>query len=154
MSKLPPPLIGTARLLEYAIIDPSIVFTSRQLLYVDGKSLGSVPRLALCRDLSNQEIHLFHCDEEWTVLGISGRGSSIEVKEAAERSYQGLSEKWIAAPYSDDQVAHYLEEQWGGLRCSFCQNWPWEMQKLFPGPSIGICDNCIRSFHKALEKKN
>jgi len=43
----PPRLLDSARLLQYAVIDASIGFRGRTLLFVDGKELGRVPQLDL-----------------------------------------------------------------------------------------------------------
>jgi hypothetical protein len=151
VARLPPPLIGTARLLEYAIVDRSIMFTGSQRLYVDGELLGRVPRLAICQEMSSGDTLLFRCDRNWNVLAVSGSGTAAQVKATAERAYEGLSKKWIASPYSEEQVQRYLNRQWGGQRCSFCGKWPWQIEKLFASQSGCICDNCVRSFHASLD---
>ena len=140
-------MIGAARLLEYAIIDSSVVFTACQALYVDGNLLGPVPQLAICRDLSNEEIQLFHCDKKWNVLGVSGCGTLREIEKTAERGYRGLSGKWLVSPYSEEDLNRYMEVHWGKQRCSFCGRWPWQLQKLFVGADVGICNDCVDSFH-------
>src|SRR6266536_2135910 len=149
--RLPPAIFGTARLLEYAIVDNSVVFTGRQSLFVDGKLLGAVPFLALCRDLVSEEINLFHCNLRWKVIGVSGGSTIVGTKELAERAYCGISTKWTTSPYTEDQVVQQLEKTWGRHRCSFCQKWPWDVQQIFEGPRSSICDECIGSFAKILE---
>src|SRR5580658_632724 len=146
MIKQPPPILGTACLLEFAIIDPSVVFTGHQTLYVDGKLLGAVPHLAVCRDLGSEELYMFHCDRKWNVIAVSGSGTITEIKETAERAYRGFSTKWTMSPYTEDQISQYLLKTWGKLRCSFCQQWPWNIQKIFKGTNTYICGECVRSF--------
>jgi len=81
----PPPVIGSARLLEYAMIDSSIVFTGRSVIYVDGKLLGPVPRLAVCQVITGSEIILYHCDEEWDILAATSDKTVIEAMAQESR---------------------------------------------------------------------
>src|ERR1700746_3184366 len=96
MALPPPPVISSARVLHYAIVDKSIVFRDRTRLYVGGVLLGRVPRLAICENLGEDiGTLLFHCNSKWEVLGTSGGASVAETKEHAERNYPGIGKKWV-----------------------------------------------------------
>lgn len=149
----PPPVIGSSRLLEYAAIDSSIVYTGYIVLYVDGILLGPVPRIAVCQDLYDQGIVLFLCNENWEVRGVCSEDTLSDAKKTADRCYRGLSEKWLVSPYSDEEVTRYWDQRSkAGERCSFCQRRFWEFQKLYtvPDTEIGICDICIKSLYQDL----
>lgn len=98
----PPTVLDDARVLEYAIIDSTVQYTGRLNLYVNDKRLNAVPCLAICENVDDGELLLFHCDENWNVLGIqawNGPGSSDvtsidDVKRRAEDFYTGISAKW------------------------------------------------------------
>ena len=93
--QLPPPGIGSARVLCYAFVD-DIAYRKWGSLYSDGVLVEKVPRLAICVNLG-KDIGplLFHCDEEWNVLGTSGAETVDEVKLRAEKNYPGVGSRWI-----------------------------------------------------------
>jgi len=98
----PPAVIDGARVLEYAIVDPSVRYTGRLHLYHGDTRVGPVPRLAIGQNPDMKELLLLHCDEHWNVLGAQiwnapGQGtvtSVDEVKARAENYYAGISAKW------------------------------------------------------------
>ena len=144
----PPPVIGSDRVLEYAVIGPSMTFTGRMTIYVDGKLLGPVPRLAVCQERDGARVILYHCDETWDVLAISSGESLCEVKERAERAYTGLAGHWNASPYTPQEVIQFLEQQEPLPVCSFCRKSASEVEKMIvhdDGPAI--CNTCIDSLY-------
>jgi hypothetical protein len=87
--------------------------------------IEKVPRLAICSNLGNDiGPLLFHCDEEWNVLGTSGAATVDEVKELAERNYPGVSSRWIDTNVSIEEALRYYDEDTEGLKCSFCGKRP------------------------------
>jgi hypothetical protein len=102
--KRPPHILDGAQVLEYALLDSSVHFTGTLHLYHGDKRVGPVPNLAICRNPEMKELLLFHCDENWNVLGAqiwndpdrSTVTSIEEVKQRAEKFYIGVSSKWIA----------------------------------------------------------
>jgi hypothetical protein len=100
--RTPPPVLDGASVLEYAVVDQSVRFTGRLHLYHGGKSVGPVPCLAICKDPAMEELLLFHCDNEWNVLGAQIWNapdnppitSVHEVKMRAENYYAGISSRW------------------------------------------------------------
>src|SRR6266404_6227603 len=130
----PPPVLCFARLLAYAIVDESVVFTGKRQVYVEGKPLGRVPCLALCQDVApdEDEIMLFHCDEQWNVLGVSGGETDLEAAKAdAEVAYRGIAAKWIDTSISSEEARRWLEQQYPQDLCSFCAQRPSEFPTAF-----------------------
>jgi hypothetical protein len=76
----PPPVLDSARLLDYAVLDESVSYSGHSSLFVDGKELGPVPCLAICQALDGAGVLLFHCSDDWTVLGAAEYLSVAEAK--------------------------------------------------------------------------
>ena len=93
----PPPVLDSARVLNYVIIGEEIKFSGRSLLFVDGKELGPVPCLAICEERETGGVLLFHCKSDWTVLGCSAHASISEAQKRAEHVYRGSSTRWVDA---------------------------------------------------------
>jgi hypothetical protein len=145
----PPPVIASTRILEIAAIDHDVILTGRSVRFMGGREPGTAPLLAIGADLSTGGIRLLHCDEEWNRLGVSEHGTSDDAKRAAEEVYAGVTAKWRAVTYSDEEVAAFLAEEDEGLVCSFCGRHPHEYEKLVTGHNgAAICDHCIRSFRE------
>jgi hypothetical protein len=91
----PPPVLCFARVLAYAIVDESVVFTGKQQVYVDGKLLGRVPCLALCQNVApdEDEIMLFHCDEQWNAVGVSGGETDLRLQRQMQKSLTVASQR-------------------------------------------------------------
>ena len=154
----PPPVICNARVLEYAVTGEA-VFTDALQLYVDGVRLGAVPGLAICESFYSDELLLFHCDEDWGVLGIQAwkksEGpdvSSVEqVKSRAEIYYAGISSRWIAHDASIEDARAHQAYLMGDDCCSFCNRTMYEVDSLVEGNSgVRICNLCVTSFHEEM----
>lgn len=97
MIEKPPPLLGSGRVLEYAIVDESVTFSGHSSLFVGNattglKELGQARCLAITQDLKTGEIALLHCGAEWDLLGTGGDYASVEkAKASAERAYRGIT---------------------------------------------------------------
>src|SRR5579863_9491193 len=87
----PPPALDYARVLAFAVLRDSINHSGRTSLYVGGKEIGPVPRLAICETALCSGVLLFHCDADWKVLGAAGCKSVEDAKENAEITYPGVS---------------------------------------------------------------
>src|SRR5213592_2805900 len=97
----PPSVISGAHVLEYVVVAEPVRFTGNLNLYVDGERLGEVPCLAICRRLDDDELLLFHCDDDWNVLGIQAWNTAEDpavttddVKTRVEKYYAGISSQW------------------------------------------------------------
>ena len=148
----PPPALCFARVLAYAVVDSSVEFTGRTTMYVDGKELGAVPRLALCQNIdAEDEIVLFHCDESWNVLAAGGTATTLQdAKADAAISYRGIDRKWIDTGLSEQDARRWLERTFPDSMCSFCGKLPIEFSSLVRGHRAGICDHCVRKFFATL----
>jgi hypothetical protein len=133
--------------LAYAVVDSSVQYTERQTMYVDGKLLGAVPRLAICQNIGEIQLLVLHCDEEWNVLGVSGGQNELEkAKSHIERAYAGIGTKWIDTNVSVEEATAYRREQAGDDVCSFCGRTCYEVRQLVAGENGRICDICVREF--------
>ena|SRR5690348_3084191 len=91
----PPSDLDGARVLAYACVDDEVTYTGRITLYVGGKLLGPVPRLAIAHNYYKPHDYLlFHCNSAWEVLGAAGYDSLAQAKEHAEVAFAGISRKW------------------------------------------------------------
>jgi hypothetical protein len=138
----PPPALDRARVLHYAILDSDIEFSGRSLLFVDGKELGPVPRLAICEEKKTGGVLLFHCAGDWTVLGCAFYDSVSNAQARAERIYKGISTRWVDAKVSQEAAEAYLNELFGNQRCRVCGRRPDEVESLIQEGSSWICDRC------------
>ena len=161
LTAAPPPVLAGTRVLEYAIVDETVVFTGRLHLYVDSQRLGPVPRLAICQAFDSDELLLFHCDDAWETLGVEawngpddGQTGSIEdVKRSAENYYSGISSHWIALSVTLEQArAIHEEEEEQEFACAFCGKGPDELRSVFRGPQANICGDCVRKLYEMLDE--
>jgi hypothetical protein len=121
MPTAPPPVLGSARVLAYAVVDDAMPFTGRCAHYVDGVLLGRVPRLAIVEELADTaEIMLLHCDEEWNVLRLSGSGTVAEVKARTEVNYPGIGARWVDVGTTREEALAYYDSLPGPSACAFC----------------------------------
>jgi hypothetical protein len=146
----PPPALACARLIKYALLDKSVGYAGRTLLFVDGKELGRVPRLAICADKKPPGVLLFHCNRKWDVLGCSAHSSMSEAKQSAESIYPGLSPRWVNPRVTKKQSERYLDKLFSGQRCSFCNKRPDHVQQLIRKDNVTICNHCIDEFYNSL----
>jgi len=110
-----------------------------------------VPRLAICTNLG-EDIGplLFHCGEDWTVLGTSGASTVDDVKKNAEKNYPGVAARWVDVNTPVEDALRYYDQETGGLKCSFCGKRPFEVERWIEGEGARICKACIEQFHSLL----
>jgi hypothetical protein len=159
MIEKPPPVLGSGRVLEYAILNESVKYSGHSSMFVGNakeglKELGPVPCLAITQDLKTGEIMLLHCDEDWDLLGLGGGYDSVEqAKAKAERAYQGVSSCWIDPKVTHEEALKYVDEVWADERCSFCDKIPPDFNMMIKRKDVRICDSCIEEFHKMLHEQ-
>ena len=142
----PPPVLASARVLAYAVVNEEVVYTGRHTLMVAGQELGPVPRLAIGRALSGADILLLHCDAEWDVLATTTYVSVDDAKRGAEDAYSGIGAKWQPVSFTDAAVEAFLDDEDRGLICSFCGRHPHEVDRIITGHrGAAICEICIRA---------
>ncbi len=148
----PPPCIDCARVVEYAVMDESVGYSGRTLLFVDGEEIGQMPCMAICEYSKDQRVMLFHCNREWKALGASAHGSAEEAEKRAECVYPGVSTRWVNAGVSTEQAELYLDEKFGAGRCSFCGTRADLVEQLIQKNSARIYDRYVKEFHKIIFK--
>ena len=149
----PPPVLDSARVMKYAVVTESVTFTDRIKLNVVGEWLGKVPCLAVARNVAApQDVLLFLCGEDWEVKGVIVASSVDEALEKAECGYVGLRSNWQDHPSTDEEVARFLEAEygvdpsteWWKLFCSFCGKEYSEVSGMFQGIRATICHECVK----------
>jgi ClpX C4-type zinc finger protein len=144
-------VLNSARVIAYAFVD-DVEYRKWGSLYVGDKLLEHVPQLAICVNLAaNMGPLLFHCDENWNVLGVSGAETVEAVKARAERNYPGVMSRWIDLNTSNEYAPKYYDTQSGGLRCSFCGKRPFETDGWIEGQSAVICRACVEEYYREFQ---
>lgn len=144
----PPPVIASARVVSYAFVN-DIEYRRWGKLFVGDQLLEKVPQLAIAINLG-QDLGplLFHCDEDWEVLGTSGAATVEATKEEAEQNYPGVAARWVDVNTTIEEALRYYDEDTGGVCCSFCRKRPFEMKRWIGGENAIICDACVEKFHR------
>jgi hypothetical protein len=154
-SQEPPPVLAFTRVLEYAVLGASVRYSGHSSLFVEGKELGPVPRLAICQPFDEAEFVLLHCDDEWEVLGAAGYASLAEAKGRAERIYPGVSACWIDRYITEAEAKDYVEREFGHERCRFCGKLPVDVERMVVHARGGpICNFCIEEFHAFIHEES
>jgi len=146
---LPPPVIDSAQVIAYAVVDRTVRWTGRQVLVVGGKSLGPVPRLAICKNLFGElkDFLLFHCDTRWNVLGVAGAPTLRECKLRSELWYEGLSKRWVKTNMTKKAAQRWLRTEQTSQACSMCRKLPAETDGMYSKGTVNVCFACIREMH-------
>jgi len=150
----PPPVIGSDRVLHYAILNDRVGYsTGHGLLSVDQNELGKVPCMAICQAQSSSELLLYHCALDWSILGVAAYDSVAAAKRSADRIYPKSSACWTEAHFTDVDATLYLDEIWAHLRCSFCGKRPDETHaEIFEGDANArICARCVAALSAELK---
>jgi ClpX C4-type zinc finger len=148
----PPPVLAGSRVTSYAILDKSIPYAGRGNLFANGKVLGRVPRVAIAS--SRGEVSVFYCSRTWRVLCVVGCATMREARRSAERSYPGISRKWLRMRVTKHQIEAYLRMLWKGQECSFCNRRPEQVEKIVARRRLRICDICIREIAELMNDRN
>src|SRR5437867_3651946 len=150
----PPPVLNMARVIAYAFVDDSVRWTGRQCLFVGGEELGPVPRLALAQNVTGdlKDVLIFHCNDRWEVLGVSGGSTLEEAKVRIERAYRGIGAKWIDANVSIEEAKAWILENSDHIVCFFCGRSAGEFQQIVTGKLAAICNLCIDKLHQELHE--
>jgi hypothetical protein len=142
------------RVIAFASVAPPVEWSGKQTLFVGDELLGEVPKLAICKTIGGAltDYLLFHCDNDWNVLGVSGAPSLDQVKNQAERAYKGISEYWIDANVSEEEAEKYIRNEFADTICSFCGRLPTETEGLVESESARICYQCITDLHASINE--
>jgi hypothetical protein len=152
MHDVPPPALDYARVVAYAVVDDSVEWTGRQRLFVNEVLLGPVSRLAIAQNLfgDRQDLLLFHCNDEWTVLGVVVRASIQEIKDAAEGWYSGIGARWIDVANTPESAESWIRAQETTVSCSFCDKFPPQVESMAFGKNACICNECTKRLYEEL----
>ena len=126
------------------------------LFLVDGKEIGPVPGLAICKDKDSDGFNLYYCDSEWNPIGFSPSWASIDkAKHRAGSIYPGSISSWIRADYAEQDAKRFIDEHWKDEKCSFCGKRPFETSARFfrSKNAARICGDCIAQFNRGLRNK-
>lgn len=154
MNKPPISIFIPSYVVEYAVVDSTVKFMNRKNLNVGGNWLGAVPKLAICKNLETSEYHLSHCDDEWNDLCAVQTAKTIqEIKEIAEKHYQGIGKNWVTSGYSETDAIASLNEEIETTKCSFCGRSPHDesTRSMIVSDNARICDVCIREFYHEIQ---
>ena len=150
----PPPVIDSARVIAYAFVD-DIPYQRCGSLYSGDRLIEHVPRLVICLNLgADIGPLLFHCDEQWNVLGTSGASTIEETKLSAEKNYPGVTARWIDVNTSVTEALDYYDQATNGAKCSFCGKRPFEMDGGWVEGNNGalICRECVENLYRGFQK--
>jgi hypothetical protein len=149
----PPPTLACTRVLEYAVLDDSVIYSGHSNLFVGNEELGPVPRLAICHDESGPGFFLHHCDEEWNILATERYDTLTKAKASAEGTYFGVSAVWVDAGITEQEATKHLDEIWGGQKCNFCKRRPidFDNPKFIQKNGAWICDSCVQTCYELLQ---
>ena len=90
----PPPELDGAKVLKYAILQDDVENTGDVLHRVNGQELVDVAALAICQFPTNDDLYIFYCDSNWTVLTDLCRETMAAALGQAEFEYRGISQHW------------------------------------------------------------
>jgi len=111
----------------------------------------------LAQNLSGdlKDILIFHCDDKWSVLGVSGGPTLKEARERAERAYEGITAKWIETGISETEAAQWIQENTPDMSCSFCGKNPRDFSIMIESASgeVRVCNFCITEHYDALKEQ-
>jgi hypothetical protein len=150
MTAKPPPVLASARVLAYAILDGSVGFSGRSRVFVENRELGRVPRLVIAEALEGAGVVLLYCDDEWRVVAATRMRSPSHAKTRAERTYPGVSRLWVDAGVSKADAVAYAEEESRDFKCSFCGRRPDQVRNLLAQGDARICNFCVAEFTRSL----
>ena len=148
----PPPVLVLARVLAWARTDWPVEYTGNMLVFDGGERLGQVPNLAICQYFGDREVVLFHCDENWNVVGCSGFGIIGEMKAHAEIIYRHISGLWKEVAVSEEEDRSHLETLYEEDVCQFCTKRPVQVKQMFGSGKGLICIDCVNEFHRQSSK--
>ena len=82
--------IGGAKLLEYVVLDESVVTTGNTKHIIHGHERSDFHGLAICQYAGEEGYYLFYCDEHWAEI-TDGFHDTIQLaKDQAAFEYNGL----------------------------------------------------------------
>jgi ClpX C4-type zinc finger len=151
----PPSYIYDSHVVEYAEVDDSVVFEQRRWINVNGEWLGKVPCIAICQDFKSLEYVIELCTSGWEPLArVPGYDLIEKAKARLERSYHGVSAKWIRAEMTFEEARALRRLDLREDSCSFCGRTPLEMNRMVATEDhfVRICDRCIDRHYEMIHR--
>ena len=115
-----------------------------------------MPRLALCQNVSGslRDILVFHCNNEWDVLGVTGGETMDDAKASAERAYRGVTQKWIDTGVTEEGAIAWMRDNVKDMSCSFCDRAPGDFEKLIENKTgtVRVCNYCIDEHYESIHE--
>jgi hypothetical protein len=151
--KIPPPAIGSERVVAYAYVDSSLTYTGTQRLFVGDQRLGPVPCVAIGKSLNKtmKDFCILYCDKNWNALGFAGAASFTAARAEAERCYQGISSQFVRVANTERAVRKWMVQEHPDATCSFCRRLYFETDAMFEANKVRVCSHCVASFSSQLE---
>jgi hypothetical protein len=149
----PPLVLGSGRVVAYAIVDGHVRWTGLQRLYAGDELLGPVPRLAIVQNIFDEDYFLLLCNSDWEVLAVTSGSDESEIKSRAERWYCGISRNWVQTDTTRKDAEDFLRLQDQGSYCSFCGKHAIQTDATFSSgligtPGVNICSDCVETLYK------
>jgi hypothetical protein len=90
----PPPLVGNARVLQYAVLPRLVLGTGRPLHRFDGSAAPPAAALAICQYEDGAGYYLFGCDDTWQEHTDTWHLTVEDALAQAEAEYPGVAGYW------------------------------------------------------------
>ncbi len=161
MKKPPLIILDPHYVVEYAKTNKRHRLSKKRKLNVNGKYVGKVPRMAICKKVGKDEFFLLHCNKKWEVVyafDYFDALSLVEAKLLAESHYAGVDKNWIKTRYTEKQAKIYLRKQQEIIektKCSFCGSMQFDegIQQIICSDIAFICNKCIVDFNQELNEE-
>lgn len=163
----PPPIIDSAKLLQFAANDDEVEYTGQINLHVGTvdnglEKISEMPYLAITQTYGENDYLLMLCDSDWNAKGVIVYTTIEEAKIRAERAYKGISQKWQTSSYTQNEIDDFLRDEyevdpkseWWAMICSFCGKKDAELDQLLQGRHASICKSCVLEFYKEFTIKD
>jgi hypothetical protein len=90
----PASTLDGARVLRFAALN-SIQPSGKAVVLMNGAPIAQPSALALCQYEGECDVYVFHCAEDWSVLGAARFESLQSALMSAEHGFPGVSAKWV-----------------------------------------------------------
>ena len=149
----PPPVLDSARVILYAVVDKSVRYTRALHLYVGEKRLGKQPRLAICKNLRSgfKGYLILFCNKKWQTRGAVAFATLAEAKRAAESYYAGVAKRFVSMNVSGSAARQWIKKHNPESTCSFCGRFYFDCDAMIVSKKAVICSDCVHAFAGQIE---
>ena len=161
MKKPPLIILDPHYVVEYAKTNKRYRLSKKRKLNVNGKNVGKVTRMAICKKVGKEEYFLLHCNKKWEVVYAFDYFDALSLMDAkllAESHYTGIDKNWIKTSYTEKQAKKYLSKQQKKIektKCSFCGSKQFDdgIKQIICSEIACICNKCIIEFNQLLNEE-